>query len=110
MPTVAFNELVSGTIAAGEQQTFDIMIPRAGKFVVECGGTANILWGIWQTDFTPTNGKLRICGVARRGVRMLVPVNHVIRVTGNTAGDFTFKIRGWSFTDYFTINFYRSTC
>lgn len=110
MTPISVNALVSDTIAPGQVLEYSLTIPAGAKYTVELGGTASVLWGIWQGSVAPGNGKLRICGVARRGCRILAAAPHVIQVTGNTAGPFTFTVRPWSFWDYFTINSYKSTC
>lgn len=107
---VTVNQTVSGTVTKGQMIEYDIAIPTAAKYTVETGGTASILWGIWEGAVQPSDGDLRICGVGKRGCRELKADAHIIRVTGNTAGTFTFLIRAWSFWDYFTINFYKSSC
>ena len=110
MSQVAFNSLVSDSVALGEVKTYEITIPKSAKYVVELAGPANTLFGIWKGSVSPANGMLRICGVGKRGTRTLDAGPHVIQVTGNTAGAFTFKVRPWSFSDYVTIGFYKSSC
>jgi hypothetical protein len=107
---IAVNQVVSGTIATGQVIEYTITIPTSAKYVVQMGGTANVLFGIWEGSIAPGNGDLRVCGVARRGTRELNADAHVIQLTGNSAGTFTMEVRPWSFLDYFTINFYKSTC
>lgn len=110
MNSIAVNSLVSDTISSGQVLEYSLTIPVEAKYTVELGGTASILWGIWQGSAIPGNGKLRVCGVGCRGCRILAAAPHVIRVTGNSSGPFTFLVRPWSFWDYFTINSYKSTC
>lgn len=110
METIAVNQTVYGTIATGQNIQYSIKIPTAAKYVVQMGGTASVLFGIWEGSIAPGNGDLRVCGVARRGTRTLNADTHIIQVTGNSAGPFTLLVRPWNFGDYFTINFYGSTC
>lgn len=110
MSTISINSLVSDMIDPGQIIEYDLTIPTEAKYTVEMGGTASVLWGIWQGSVSPGNGKLRICGIARRGCRILAAGPHVIQVTGKTVGPFMFTVRPWSFWDYFTINSYKSTC
>jgi hypothetical protein len=110
MTAITVSQVVSATITKGQVLEYAITMPSAAKYVVEMGGTASVLFGIWEGSVAPGNGDLRVCGVARRGVRMLAADAHIIQVTGKTAGPFTMNVRPWTFLDYFTINFYKSTC
>lgn len=106
----------SPTDQAGNIEQYTITLTGSGKYVLEVGGSANVLAGIYG-PFQPGQevaegqyGKLRVCGVGRRGVRTLTAGSYLIQVVQNTPGSYTLKLRHWSFTDYFTIGFYKSTC
>ena len=105
------NQTINAVTATGQVDTYDITIPKAAKYVLQAGGTASILTGIWLGNPAPNpNGMLRVCGIARRGTRTLPAGVCTILVTGQTPGPYSILLRAWSFWDYFTINFYWSTC
>ena len=108
--TLSLDTTYSGPVASGQTIQLALTIPANAKYTVVCGGSANITVGVWLGTPTPGHGELRICGVGRRGCRILAAGAYTVTVAGNTAGDFTLLVRKWSFWDYFTINSYKSTC
>lgn len=109
--------VTSPTNDVGDIDEYQIDIKSSGKYVLILGGTAEVLAGIWgpgadADDFEPgpSNGRLRVCGITSRGCRLLAPGTYYVRVTRKSPGQSTLLIRSWSFWDYVTINFYKSTC
>lgn len=120
MNTLTVGQVMTGDqIATGDNEDFLLKIFVAGKYVLETTGPAELLTGIWgpyppgtdEPEPDKTLGRLRVCGVGKRGVRMLTPGIYLVRATLRSASSaFTIKVRAWSFFDYATIDFYKSSC
>lgn len=77
--------------------------PAPGKYVFEVSGTPAVV-GVYEGTFPLGNrGKLRIEPGAKRGVRTLAAVQHLVVAQAAGPGPFALKIRPWSFWDYFSF-------
>lgn len=114
---ISLNTVVNTSFIQSHIRDYELDVETAAKYVVEMGGTANILVGVYgpfpvgkNLAAGTGNGKLRVCGVGKRGTRTLDPGRYLVQLAQNSAGSCTLKVRNWNFLDYFTIGFYKSSC
>ncbi len=90
-----------------------IVTTNAAKYTFVCGGTAEVLVGVYKTVSpvgTP-DSSCRICGVGKIGTRMLVAGDHLVRITPRTAGSFEFTVKPYNvFRDWVMLQFKKSSC
>lgn len=101
MDTITSGAAWTVTLDAGGKASAGFTPPKPGKYVFLPTGSPALV-GVYEgTEAVGSRGKLRIEAGARRGVRTLNAVQHLVTVAGQSAGVFNLLVRPWTFWDYF---------
>jgi len=119
MPTdLPLNMVVpSPSNVMGGVEQYTLNLTEDAKYVLQIGGISQALVGVYGpfppgTDPIPLGkyGRLRVCGKGSWGVSTLGPGSYLVQATQMTLGQYTLKVRKWTFTDYGSVYLHKSTC